>query len=189
VQNLRNFSRVDQAEDFAEYDLNSGVRATLAVVKDELKCDCDIKTELSELPPVPCNAGQINQVFLNILVNAAQAIKSQERGCRGHIVFRTRVIDGEVICEISDDGPGIEPDQLTKVFDPFFTTRAPGQGTGLGLSIARDIIVNKHKGKLLVESTVGKGTKFTIKLPINRQNQDRKQEAGDVLPKDAAVCG
>ncbi len=167
IQNLRDFSRVDQTRDLGKYNLNEGLSATLIVARNEIKYRTDVTTELGDIPDVFCNPGQINQVFLNILVNAAQAIESQERPARGHITLRTRAEEGEVVCEIEDDGPGIPPESLRKVFDPFFTTKPSGKGTGLGLSVSYDIIVNKHKGQILVESAVGHGTLFTIRLPIN----------------------
>ena len=176
IRNLKDFSRVGHAEDFAEYDLNTGIETTLVVARNEIKYDADVKMDFSEIPPICCNSGQINQVFLNILLNATQAIKSQEREGMGNITIQTYATEDEVVCEISDDGPGIAPDKLPKIFDPFFTTKPAGKGTGLGLSVSYDIIVNKHKGKLLVESTVGKGTKFTIKLPIGRKESSDRQE-------------
>lgn len=188
ILNLKDFSRVGHAEDFAEYDLNTGIETTLVVARNELKYDANIKTEFSEIPPVYCNSGQINQVFLNILLNAAQAIKSQEREGMGNITIQTYATEDEVVCEISDDGPGIASDKLPKIFDPFFTTKPAGKGTGLGLSVSYDIIVNKHKGKLLVESTVSKGTKFTIKLPIGRQNATDKDKIEKDIKEDCISC-
>jgi signal transduction histidine kinase len=180
IQNLRDFSRIDQPGSRDEYDLNEGIKATLVMAKNEIKYDADVETDLSELPPIYCHCGQINQVLLNILVNAAQAIKSQEREDRGTITIRTYASDDAVVCEISDDGPGIPPDNISKIYDPFFTTKPPGKGTGLGLNIAYDIIVNKHNGKLLVDSTVGVGTKFTIKLPIGtKENEEEKEIIND----------
>ncbi len=176
VQNLRDFSRIDQPEDFAEYNLNDGIKATLVVANNEIKYDCDIKTEFSKMPPVFCNSGQINQVFLNILVNAAQAIKSQDRDGNGTITIRTYATETDIVCEISDDGSGIPPEKVSNIFDPFFTTKPVGKGTGLGLSVSYDIIVNKHKGEIFVDSTVGEGSKFTIKLPIKKEETSDKQE-------------
>jgi len=189
IQNLKDFSRVGHPEAVEEYDLNDGIETTLVVVRSEIKYDdADVKTEFSQLPPILCNSGQINQVFLNILVNAAQAIKSQERANRGTITIRTYATETEVVCEISDDGPGIEPDKLPKIFDPFFTTKPTGKGTGLGLSVSYDIIANKHNGKLLVESTVGKGTKFIIKLPINKKQLDHKKEITSDGKENSIIC-
>jgi len=188
IQNLRDFSRIDQPGSLDEYDLNDGIEATLVVAKNEIKYDADIKTDLGELPYIYCNSGQINQVFLNILVNAAQAIKSQERDDKGTITIRTYASDDEVVCEISDDGPGISPDKLSKVFDPFFTTKPAGKGTGLGLSVSYDIVVNKHNGKILSESTVGEGAKFTIKLPINTKIADYEEDEKNGKEK-SLICG
>jgi len=171
VQNLRDFSRIDQPGIHDKYNINKGINATLVVAKNEIKYYADVKTDLSEVPPIFCHSGQINQVFLNILVNAAQAIKTQERYGNGTITIRTYATETEVVCEISDDGPGIPPDNLSKILEPFFTTKPVGKGTGLGLSISYDIIVNKHNGGFFVESTVGEGTKFTIKLPISTKEQ------------------
>jgi PAS domain S-box-containing protein len=174
IQNLRDFSRIDQAEDFDEYDLNSGIEATLIVAKNEIKYDAEIKTELCDSLLVRCNSGQVNQVFLNILVNASQAIKSMEREENGIIEIKTYSEDGWAVCIISDNGPGIPQEVLSKIFDPFFTTKPAGKGTGLGLSVSYDIIVNKHKGLIQVETEIGKGTKFFIKLPLN--NREQKQQ-------------
>ncbi|MBW7992882.1 MAG: hypothetical protein FVQ84_23110 [Planctomycetes bacterium] len=176
IQNLRDFSRIDQPGSCDKYNINKGIEATLIVAKNEIKYDADVKTDFSEVPPIFCHSGQINQVFLNLLVNAAQAIKGQERDGNGTITIKTYTSDdNEVVCEISDDGPGIAPETLSKIFDPFFTTKPPGKGTGLGLSVSHDIIVNKHKGKLFVDSTVGEGTKFTIKLPIGTKANNEKE--------------
>ncbi len=176
VQNLRDFSRVDQPGSRDEYDINKGIEATLVVVRNEIKYNTDVKTELSELPLIFCHPNQLNQVFLNILLNATQAIKSQERDDRGTITIRTYATETGVVCEISDDGPGIPPDKISKIFDPFFTTKPVGKGTGLGLSVSYDIIANKHNGQLLVESTLGEGTKFIIKLPTSREQPANGQE-------------
>ena len=176
IQNLRDFSRIDQPGSCDKYNINKGIEATLIVAKNEIKYDADVKTDFSEVPPIFCHSGQINQVFLNLLVNAAQAIKGQERDGNGAITIKTYTSDdNEAVCEISDDGPGIAPETLSKIFDPFFTTKPPGKGTGLGLSVSHDIIVNKHKGKLFVDSTVGEGTKFTIKLPIGTKANNEKE--------------
>jgi PAS domain S-box-containing protein len=188
VQNLRDFSRIDQPGSRDEYDLNKGIEATLVVARNEIKYDADVQTEFSEIPLIFCHSGQINQVLLNILVNAAQAIRSQGREDRGTITIRTYASDGEVVCEIADDGPGIAPEHLSKVFDPFFTTKPPGKGTGLGLSVSYDIIVPKHNGTLLVESTVGQGAKFTIKLPLSTV-ENNEQEIMSDGKENGVVCG
>ncbi|HOQ05683.1 MAG TPA: ATP-binding protein [Anaerohalosphaeraceae bacterium] len=165
IQNLRDFSRIDQSTEMGDYDINDGIRSTLVVARNEIKYDMEVVTELGTLPKIHCHPGQINQVFLNILVNAAQAIRSQNRQGPGHIYIRTREEGDFVVCEIEDDGPGIPLEIRSQIFDPFFTTKPAGKGTGLGLSVSYDIVVSKHQGQILVDSEVGKGTKFTIKLP------------------------
>ncbi len=189
IQNLRDFSRIDQPENLDIYNINDGIKATLVVVQNEIKYDADVEMELSELPQILCSTGQINQVLLNILMNAAQAIKSQERDDKGKITIRTYATDDDVVCEISDDGPGIEREKLPKVFDPFFTTKPSGKGTGLGLSISYDIIVNKHKGILLVDNSVDKGTKFTIKLPIYKKETEKERMVENNENKNRIICG
>jgi len=191
VQNLRDFSRIDQSGNPDKYNINDGIKATLIVAQNEIKYDADVKTELSDVPLIFCKAGQINQVLLNILINAAQAIKSQERDNKGTITIKTYVTDDDVVCEISDDGPGIEPDKLPKIFDPFFTTKPVGKGTGLGLSVSYDIIVIKHNGKLIADSSVDEGTKFTIKLPLSKREAKNEMEAENTnsAKENRIVCG
>ena len=189
VESLRDFSRIDQPGNLDKYDLNDGIETALIVTKNQIKYDADIKVELSEVPPILCNPGKINQVLLNILLNAAQAIEAQERDDKGTITIRTYPTDDEVVCEISDDGYGISSDTLSKIFDPFFTTKPVGEGTGLGLSVSYDIIVSKHKGKLLVDSTVGEGTKFTIKLPISRKELSNEREIENNGTVKSIICG
>jgi two-component system NtrC family sensor kinase len=191
IQNLRDFSRIDQPGSRGEYDLNEGIKATLVVAGNEIRYDADVKTDLAKLPLIYCHCGQINQVLLNILLNAAQAIKSQERDDRGTITIRTYASDDGSVCEISDDGPGIPPENISKIFDPFFTTKPPGKGTGLGLSVSYGIIVNKHNGELLVDSTAGEGTKFTIKLPIGKKENDEEEEK-EIMnygQENSIICG
>jgi signal transduction histidine kinase len=183
VRNLRDFSRVDQIGEVAEYDLNQGVSSTLTVCQNEIKYACEITTEFADVPKIYCNPGQVNQVFLNILVNAAQAITSQERPEKGHINITTSSEAEWVVCKLKDDGPGIPQDIIDKIFNPFFTTKAVGKGTGLGLSVSHDIIVNKHKGQLSVDSIVGKGTTFTIKLPL----QCEHSQAGADQPEKVFI--
>ena len=170
VKNLKDFSRIDHAEFIETYDLHSGIESTLVVARNEYKYVAEIEKSLSDLPLIECNGGEINQVLLNIIVNAAHAIKSQGREDAGKISIKTYCDDVYIFCEIRDDGPGIPQQIIGKIFDPFFTTKEVGSGTGLGLSISYDIIVNKHKGDLTVKSKVGEGTTFAIKLPIKSAN-------------------
>jgi signal transduction histidine kinase len=166
VADLKNFSRVDQAE-FKHADINQGLKSTLNVVWNELKYKCTVEKNYEDLPQVYCNLGQLNQVFMNLLVNATQAIEE-----KGTIEIATHYVNEQsgaeqdyIEVKISDTGSGIPEDKLKRIFEPFFTTKDVGKGTGLGLSIAYDII-NKHNGDMTVESEVGKGTTFTIQLPL-----------------------
>lgn len=166
VSSLKNFSRVDQSAAFDEFDVNAGIESTLIVAWNEIKYVSDLRKNLSPLPLIRANGGEINQVILNIVVNAAHAIGKHPRGGLGLIEITT-VQNGEsVLITIRDNGVGIPKDIINKVFDPFFTTKEPGKGTGLGLSISYDIIVNKHSGTIEVESDPGTGTTFYISLPI-----------------------
>ena len=166
VRSLRNFSRIDTESEIEQYDINDALESTLTVAKNEIKYVADVGKQYSEVPLIECVGGEINQVLLNIIVNAAQSIKSQNREDRGYIEVRTFADEEYVYCKIKDDGPGMPKEILGKIYDPFFTTKEAGKGTGLGLSISYDIIVHKHRGDLIAESTVGKGTTFTIKIPI-----------------------
>jgi PAS domain S-box-containing protein len=157
VSDLKDFAHVDKAE-LEHADLNKGIESTLNIVWNELKYKARVIKDLGKIPLVKCYPQRINQVFMNILVNAAQAIED-----KGEIRITTRADNGHVDIRISDTGKGIPPDVLPKIFDPFFTTKEVGKGTGLGLSMAYNII-QKHKGTIDVESEVGKGTTFIIRL-------------------------
>lgn len=165
VKNLKEYSRIDRVKD-DNYELNKGVTTTLMIAKNEYKYVATVNTNLGEVPDVKANGNEINEVILNIIVNAAQALGDYETDIQKTIDVKTYSDDNYVYCEISDNGPGIPPDIIDKIFDPFFTTKEPGKGTGLGLNIAYNIIKNKHDGELLVNSTEGKGTTFVIMLPI-----------------------
>ncbi|MEW5949305.1 MAG: ATP-binding protein [Thermodesulfobacteriota bacterium] len=163
VQDLKDFSHVDQAE-LNWADLNKGMESTLNIVWNELNYKAKVIKEYGDIPEVYCYPQQVNQVFMNILVNAAHAIEDN-----GEIKISTAHLAGAepmVEVRISDTGKGIPPENLTKIFNPFFTTKPVGKGTGLGLSMAYNII-KKHDGDILVESEVGKGTTFIIQLPVN----------------------
>lgn len=159
VQNLKSFARLDEAS-VKEANINEGITATLKVVWNELKYKSEIVTELGDIPEIRCSPGQLNQVFINLLMNAAQSIPE-----RGTITIKTEVNDSDLIVSISDTGVGIPEETLSDIFTPFYTTKPVGQGTGLGLSIIYGII-QKHKGNISVESTVGVGTTFIIRLPL-----------------------
>ncbi|MCG8569762.1 MAG: ATP-binding protein [Spirochaetes bacterium] len=166
IDNLKSFSRINSNREIEQKNFNQLIDTTLIVARNEYKYCAEIEKELGNLPQIEIVVGEINQVLLNIIVNAAQAINSQCEKERGVIKILTYAEKDHVICQIIDNGPGIEPDQLGQIFNPFFTTKEEGKGTGLGLNISYDIIVNKHKGELLVDSQLGKGTTFTIKIPI-----------------------
>lgn len=165
VMGLRTFARVDNQDEMVEYDLNEGVENTLMVANNEIKYHADVEKNLGGIPRLTLPGGQINQVLLNLIINAAHAIKERQDGQRGLIRISTYEDNGYVCCDIEDNGAGISNENLNKIFNPFFTTKPVGEGTGLGLSISYDIIVNKHGGEMLVNSTPGKGTTFTVKLP------------------------
>ncbi|MBL8428865.1 MAG: hemerythrin domain-containing protein [Dechloromonas sp.] len=161
VQDLKDFSHVDQAE-HQRADLNAAIESTLNVVWNELKYKAEIVRELGDIPAVACVPAQINQVFMNLLVNAAQAIEHQ-----GKIFVRSGAENNQAWFEIEDTGQGMSEEVRNRIFEPFFTTKPVGKGTGLGLSISYDIIVKKHGGSLDVRSTPGKGTCFRIWLPVD----------------------
>ncbi len=159
VNDLKNFSRVDEAE-WQWVNLHEGIDSTLNIVHNEIKYKAEVHKNYSDIPDVHCIVSQINQVVMNLLVNAAHAIEE-----RGNITISTGVDGDMVFIKISDDGCGIEDEKLSRIFDPFYTSKPVGEGTGLGLSLSFGII-EKHKGKIDVKSEVGKGTEFTILLPI-----------------------
>jgi PAS domain S-box-containing protein len=163
VQDLKDFSRADTAQTWEPADLHHCLDSTLSVVWNELKYKAEVIKEYGEPPEVECVASQLNQVFMNLMVNAAHAIE----GPRGRITLRTGVAAGNAWIEVSDTGKGIPPENLGRIFDPFFTTKPVGKGTGLGLSLAYGI-VQKHHGKIEVASEVGVGTTFRVVLPIKQ---------------------
>ncbi|WP_407701948.1 ATP-binding protein [Tepidibacillus decaturensis] len=167
IKELRMFSRRGQTDIFEDYDLNEGIKNTLVVARNILKYQVQVEEYLEEIPIIHAIGGEINQVLLNLLLNATYAIKEKQPEI-GLIKIRTFAKDDDVYCELEDNGIGIEEKNISSIFDPFFTTKPVGEGTGLGLSIAYDIITNKHHGAITVESTKGVGTKFMIKLPIHQ---------------------
>ena len=158
VSDLKDFAHPGEQELVAA-DINQGLDTTINIVWNEIKYKAKLIRDYGEIPPVICYPQQINQVFMNLLVNAAQAMEKE-----GEIVVKTRLAQDQVIIQISDNGCGIPEDIKPKIFDPFFTTKEIGKGTGLGLNMAYNII-KKHKGRIEVASTVGNGTTFTIILP------------------------
>jgi signal transduction histidine kinase len=171
VTNLKNFSRLDRSK-VSSFNLNEGLESTLLLAKHELK-SYTVKKHYGEIPAITCAPSQINQVLLNLVNNAAQAIESGT----GVITLSTRRLDGErVAVEVQDNGKGIPPEILPKIFDPFFTTKDVGKGTGLGLSICYKI-VEQHGGRITVDSAVGIGTKFKLVLPVTPPPQAEEPAA------------
>ncbi len=159
VQDLKSFSRVDEAE-YKMANINEGIESTINVLWNELKYKAVIKKDYGDIPLTKCNLGQLNQVFMNLLMNAIQAIEKH-----GEISLKTWNDDNKIYISISDTGIGISEDKIDRIFEPFFTTKPVGQGTGLGLSIVYDI-VRKHNGEIKVKSQIGEGTTFYITIPI-----------------------
>ncbi|MDH3636113.1 MAG: ATP-binding protein, partial [Gammaproteobacteria bacterium] len=170
VRAMKEFSHPG-GKDLEATDLNQSISNTITVASNEWKYIADVETDLAEdLPSVKCFPQEINQVILNLIVNAAHAIDDTREGesaDKGSIKINTRQVDDEVEVRVTDSGCGIPDDIKHRIFDPFFTTKDVGKGSGQGLAMAYKTIVDQHKGKLEVESTIGRGTTFTIRLPIN----------------------
>jgi len=187
VRAMKEFAHADRKEK-APTDINKALQSTLTVARNELKYVATVETEFGDLPLVVCNASDLNQVFLNLLVNAAHAIGDVVKGTGqlGLIRVRTSVEEGEVLISIADTGSGIPEDIRDRIFDPFFTTKEVGRGTGQGLAIARSVVA-KHSGTLTFTSEVGKGTTFYVRLPLGEgANDDAKhpveESSGGFIP-------
>jgi two-component system NtrC family sensor kinase len=167
INSIRNFSRDGHVEDFSYFDINKGIKDTLVIARNEYKNSCNIKTEFGDIQPVLCIPQLINEVLLNIVVNASHAIKELQRKELGNITIRTFTEKNRTCCDIEDDGSGIPDSIQAKIFEPFFTTKEVGKGTGLGLSISYEIIVQKHHGNLEVLQSGPTGTTFRICLPFS----------------------
>jgi signal transduction histidine kinase len=166
VSNLKGFARVDR-DGMDQVDINEALRSALIVAAHQLRDRVRVVTDFGELPKVQCMPSQVNQVFLNLITNAAQAMPEE----RGTLTVRTRALDGAVEIAVTDTGSGIPDEVLPKIFDPFFTTKAVGEGTGLGLSIVHKII-KAHGGSIHVRTALGKGTTFTITLPVELRSNN-----------------
>jgi signal transduction histidine kinase len=164
IKDLKDYARTNNSASYLPSDIHVGLKSTLNIANNQIKNRADIKLELGNLPLVECASSQINQVLLNLIVNAAQSIPEEKEGL---ITIRTSNNDASVFIEVEDNGQGMSDDVLQKVFDPFFTTKDPGKGTGLGLSVSQKIIQD-HAGSLTVVSSVGVGTIFKITLPITQ---------------------
>ena len=163
VKDLKNFSRVDNDQTWQFANLQQGIDSTLNIVASELKYKADVIKRYTPLPEIECLASQLNQVVMNLVINAAQAMGPE----RGTITISNGVEGENVWLEVADNGCGIDPQAMQKIFDPFFTTKPVGEGTGLGLSLSYGI-VKKHRGDISVSSELGKGTRFRVVLPIRQ---------------------
>lgn len=167
IRNMRDFSRVDDLSERSLANINEGILSSLLLAKNEYKYHAEVVTELGELPEIYCFPGQLNQVFLNLIINSSQAIAAQRRSDKGTIRIHSYLNAGKVVCEFADDGPGIPMKDRHRIFEPFFTTKSAGDGTGLGLSICYNIVTKQHQGNLTVSCPEGGGTLFTLQLPID----------------------
>jgi two-component system, NtrC family, sensor kinase len=165
VQDLKDFSRVDARQEWEWVSLHTGIDSTLNIVNNEIKYKADVVKRYGELPDVECLPSELNQVFMNLLVNAAHAISAE----RGTITISTGTAGDMAWVDIADNGCGIAPENLKRIFDPFFTTKPVGKGTGLGLSLSYGI-VKKHGGRIEVNSEPGRGTAFRVSVPVKRSD-------------------
>jgi PAS domain S-box-containing protein len=167
VKAMKEFAHPD-AEEQSPADLNHAIQTTLLVASNEYKYVAKVNTAFEALPPVVCNIGELNQVFLNLIVNAAHAIHDAGKDAEtGEIHIGTSLEGGTAIIRVRDNGCGIPEDNISKLYDPFFTTKEVGRGTGQGLSIAHSIVVDKHSGNIDVSSRLGEGTEFVLRVPID----------------------
>ncbi|MEA2429364.1 MAG: two-component system, NtrC family, sensor kinase, partial [Thermoleophilaceae bacterium] len=168
VSAMREFGHPPTTEK-TQVDINQAIRTTLVVAANEYKYVADLTTDLGDLPSVTCNAGDINQVLINLLVNAAHAITDvvADTDERGTIGITTHADGDEAVISIADTGGGIPAEVADRIFDPFFTTKEVGRGTGQGLAISRTI-VERHRGSIAFQTKTGEGTKFVIRLPLER---------------------
>jgi PAS domain S-box-containing protein len=166
VRAMKAFAHPDTATPVAA-ELNSALQSTLTVARNEIKYVADVVTDLGDLPPVLCHLGDVNQVFLNLVVNAAQAMADVQArtGARGTLRVSTRCDGDRVVVAIADTGTGIAPENRQRIFDQFFTTKGVGKGTGQGLAMAR-AVVERHGGTITFDTTVGAGTTFYVRLPV-----------------------
>jgi PAS domain S-box-containing protein len=183
VRAMKTFSHPGNKEQVPA-DLNEALAATITVTRHQISEVADLSLDLAVLPPVRCNIAELNQVFLNLIVNAADAI--EETGRRGVITVATVADGDDVVVRISDTGCGIPEDVRPKIFDPFFTTKDVGRGSGQGLPLVRGVVQDGHAGSLTVESAAGQGTTFMVRLPINGiPQQEQPVEGRPVRPRPA----
>ena len=166
VKAMKEFAHPDVSE-HSPANINHALQTTLLVASNEYKYVATVQSRFAELPEVLCNIGELNQVFLNLIVNAAHAIHDAGKDSgNGEIKVSTELAGEDVLIRVGDNGCGVPPENLAKLYDPFFTTKEVGRGTGQGLAITHSILVDKHGGEISVQSEVGVGTEFTLRLPI-----------------------
>jgi signal transduction histidine kinase len=178
---MKEFAHPD-ANEKVPSDLNRAIETTLLIARSEYKYVATVQLQLEDLPPVTCNVGELSQVFLNLLVNAAHALADAGRDAEsGRITVRTKPAEEWVELQFEDNGCGIPADIMDKIYNPFFTTKEVGRGSGQGLAIARSVVVDKHSGRISVTSTPGIGTCFTLHLPVGapRSGRDYPSRTGD----------
>ena len=168
TDSLKRFARMGDEDVMSEFDINQAIIDTLNIAKSQYKYVAEIELNLGDIPMVFCNGDSINQVFLNLIVNAANAIESLGAKEKGKISIETLVQDDDVKFIITDSGPGIDPLVKNKIFDPFFTTKEVGKGTGLGLSLCYDIVVQKHQGRIWLENCERGGAQFNFTIPVRK---------------------
>ncbi len=179
VRSMKEFSHADQRE-MSELDLNRAITSTLVVARSEYNAFADIRTDFEPLPPVVCHGGQINQVLLNLITNAAHAIAdaNKDTSTRGLITIATRHDKDDVLISVADTGSGIPEHIRARIFDPFFSTKDVGRGGGQGLSVARNVVVKGHGGAISFDTQVGAGTTFHVRLPVRSHATEPASAAG-----------
>ena len=180
VKGMRLFSRVDQQQIFEIYDLNMGLENTLLVAHTEIKHSAIVEQNFGQIPLIEAIGGEVNQVLLNLVFNAVYAIREKHRDQKGVIKLSTWHDEESVSFAVEDNGTGISMENINHIFNPFFTTKPVGQGTGMGLSISYEIIVNHHHGEIKVESRIGEGTTFIVRLPIKHDLLDTIKNSCDI---------
>jgi signal transduction histidine kinase len=193
VLTLRHFYRLDEP-DMKEASLEEGLENTLVLLNNRTKQNVEVEREFAGIPKVECYINQLNQVFMNLLNNAIDALleeaenASAKRGEKNKITVKTEKVDDNAIAiHISDNGPGIAPDIQSRIFEPFFTTKPMGVGTGLGLSISHKIITETHHGEMTFSSTPGEGSTFTVKLPLSQPKDAQNSCSQGSQSKQSAV--
>lgn len=178
VRSMKTFAYPDQTT-MSAFDVNAAIQTTLAISRNEYKYFAEVRTEFGDVPMIECLGGEINQVFLNLIINAAHAIEEVNSctGVLGTITIRTRTEGDSVVIEFEDTGSGIPEHIRSRIFDPFFTTKEQGKGTGQGLAISRHVVEETHKGQLTFNTCVGKGTTFSVKLPIHQPVSAHESDA------------